>query len=57
VKVFDMAAGRVVLYSFPMSNEITRADHHVQFTAKIGRLELDQSFFLDNMVWQGKLEL
>lgn len=57
VKVFDTAAGRVVLYSFPMSDEITRADHRVEFTAKIGRLDLDQSFFVDNMVWQGKLEL
>jgi hypothetical protein len=57
VKVFEMAAGRVVLYSFPMSNEITRADHRVEFTAKIGRLDLDQSFLPDNMVWQGKLEL
>ena len=57
VKVFDMAAGRVVLYSFPTSNEIARADRRVQFVAKIGRLELDQSFLLDNMVWQGKLEL
>jgi hypothetical protein len=34
-----MAAGRVVLYSFLMSNEITRADHRVEFTAKIGRLD------------------
>ena len=57
VKVFDMAAGRVVLYLFPMSNEITQADHRVEFTAKIGRLDLDQSFLLDNMVWQSRLEL
>jgi len=57
VKVFDMAAGRVVVYSFPMSDEITRADHRVEFTAKIGRLDLNQSFLVDNMVWQGKLEL
>jgi hypothetical protein len=54
VRVFDMAAGRVVLYSFPMSDEITRADHRVEFTAKIGRLDLDQSFLPDDMVWQGK---
>jgi hypothetical protein len=57
VKVFEMADGRVVLYLFPMSNEIARADHSVEFTAKIGRLDLDQSFLLDSMVWQGKLEL
>jgi hypothetical protein len=57
VKVLDMAGGRVVLYLFPMSDEITRADHRVEFTAKIGRLDVDQTFLVDNMVWQGKLEL
>ena len=57
VKVFDMAAGRVVLYLFPMSNEITRSDHRVEFVAKIGRLDVDQSFLVDNMIWQSKLEL
>ena len=57
VKVFDMAAGRVVLYLFPMSNEITRTDHRVEFVAKIGRVSVDQSFLVDNMVWQSKLEL
>ena len=57
VKVFDMAAGRVILYLFPMSDEITRADHRVEFTAKIGRLAVEQSFLVDNMVWQSKLEL
>jgi len=57
VKVLDMAAGRVVLYLFPMSNEITRADHRVEFTAKIGRVDVDQSFLVDNMIWQSKLEL
>jgi hypothetical protein len=57
VKVYDVADGRVVLYLFPMSNEITRADHSVEFTAKIGRIDVDQSFLVDNMVWQSKLEL
>ncbi len=57
VRVLDMAAGRVVLYLFPMSDEIQRTDHHVEFTAKIGRLAVDQSFLVDDMVWQSKLEL
>jgi hypothetical protein len=38
-------------------NEITHEDHRVEFTAKMGRLQLDQSFFLDDMVLQGKREL
>jgi hypothetical protein len=40
-----------------MTNEITKQDHRVEFNAKIGRLELNQSFFVEDMVWQGKLEL
>jgi hypothetical protein len=57
VEIVDGHDGRVVVYLFPMTNEITRQDHRVEFTAKIGRLELTQSFFVDDMVWQGKLEL
>jgi hypothetical protein len=57
VEIVDGHDGRVVVYLFPMTNEITRQDHRVEFNAKIGRLELTQSFFVDDMVWQGKLEL
>jgi hypothetical protein len=57
VEVLDRANGRVVVYLFPMTNEITKGDHRVEFDATIGRLELTQSFFTDEMVWQDKLEL
>lgn len=57
VKIVDKPNGMVVVYEFSTSNEITRDDHRVEFNAKMGRLELDQSFFLDDMVWQGKREL
>lgn len=57
VDVVDKPTGLVVVYEFSTSNEITRDDHRVEFNAKMGRLELDQSFFLDDMVWQGKREL
>lgn len=57
VKVIDRANGRVVVYLFPMTNEITKGDRRIEFDATIGRLELTQSFFADEMVWQGKLEL
>lgn len=57
VEVIDRANGRVVVYLFPMTNEITKGDRRVEFDATIGRLELTQSFFTEEMVWQGKLEL
>lgn len=57
VKIVDKPDGQVVLYEFSVSNEITKDDHRVEFNAKMGRLELDQSFFLDDMVWAGKREL
>jgi hypothetical protein len=57
VEVIDRANGRVVVYLFPMTNEITKGDRRVEFDATIGRLEVTQSFFTDEMVWQDKLEL
>jgi hypothetical protein len=57
VELLDKPGGRVVLYMFSTSNEITKDDHRIEFDAKIGRLELNQSFFLDDMVWDGKREI
>jgi hypothetical protein len=34
-----------------------RNNHRVEFRAKIGRPQRDQSFFLDDMVFEGKREL
>ena len=56
VEVIERPNGRVVVYLFPMTNEITKGDRRVEFDATIGRLELTQSFFIDEMVWQDKLE-
>lgn len=57
VEVIERSGGVVVVYLFPMTNEITRGDRRLEFDADIGRLELTQSFFTEEMVWQGKLEL
>ena len=57
VGVIDRANGRVVVYLFPMTNDITKGDRRVEFDVTIGRLELTQSFFTDEMVWQDELEL
>jgi hypothetical protein len=57
VQVVDGAAGPVITYFFPMTAEITKQDRRVEFDATISRLELTQSFFPEDMLWQGKLEL
>jgi hypothetical protein len=57
VEVLERPGGPVVVYMFPMTTEITKEDHRLEFDADLGRLELTQSFFTEEMVWQGKLEL
>jgi hypothetical protein len=57
VEVLERPDGPVVVYMFPMTTELTKQDHRLEFDADIGRLQLTQSFFTDEMVWQGKLEL
>jgi len=57
VEVLARDDGLVILYLFPRSNEITRQDHRIEFDAEIGRLKLTQAFTVDEMVFQGKLEL
>ena len=47
----------MVVYLFPRSNEITRQDKRIEFDAKIGKLRFTQSFFVDDMMYQGKLEM
>jgi hypothetical protein len=57
VEVLQREDGPLIVYFFSRSKEITQPDRRVEFDAKIGRLEFTQSFFLDDMVYQGKLEL
>ena len=57
VELMDRPDGPVVVYMFPVTNEITKSDRRLEFDADLGRLELTQSFFTEEMVWQGKLEL
>jgi len=57
VEVLERPDGPVVVYMFPMTTELTKQDRRLEFDADIGRLQLTQSFFTDDMVLQGKLEL
>ena len=57
VQVLQREDGPVVVYLFPRSKEITAQDRRIEFDAKLGRLEVSSSFFSEDMMFQGKLEL
>lgn len=57
VQVLQREDGPVIVYLFPRSQEITRQDKRIEFGAHIGRLQFAQSFYVDDMNYQGKLEL
>jgi hypothetical protein len=57
VQVLQREDGPVVVYLFPRSKEITAQDRRIEFDAKVGRLEVNSSFFSEDMIFQGKLEL
>jgi hypothetical protein len=55
--VLQREDGPVIVYFFPRSAEITKQDRRVEFDAKVGRLDISQAFWVDEMVYQGKVEL
>jgi hypothetical protein len=57
VEVIERDDGPVIVFLFPRSKEITQADRRLKFEAKMGALELNESFFVEDMMFQGKLEL
>jgi hypothetical protein len=56
-KVLPRDEGTIVVFFFPRSQEISGKDREVEFDAHIGPLELDQTFVLSDMTYDGKLEL
>jgi hypothetical protein len=57
VEVFQREDGMAVVYLFPLSAEISRKDAMVDFEAVIGRIVLKQSFPVQQMLFQDRLEL
>lgn len=57
VEAFELEHSCVVVYLFPYSAEISKRDGSVQFVALIGRLQVAQTFNVEEMLFQGKLEL
>jgi hypothetical protein len=57
VEVFQLGDGLVIVYLFPLSAEISHNDRSIEFEARIGRVGIVQFFNLDEMQFQGRLEL
>jgi hypothetical protein len=49
--------GPVVIYWFAKSDEITWRDHNLEFDGQAAQWKFTQSFSLDDMMFQGNLEL
>ncbi len=56
-EAFELERSVVVVYRFPYSAEISKKDGAVEFVALIGRLQVSQTFNVEEMQFQGKLEL
>jgi hypothetical protein len=57
VEVFQREDGVVIVYLFPLSAEISKNDKRVEFDAQIGRIGIAQSFNVEDMRFQGNLEM
>ena len=57
VEIMERDDGPVVLYSFPRKVEIKRSDKRAEFSAQIGQLQMTHAFYIEDMFFQGKLEL
>jgi hypothetical protein len=57
VEAFELEHSVAVVYRFPAWAEIGKRDGDVQFIALIGRLQVSQTFNVEEMQFQGKLEL
>jgi len=57
VQVLRREDGPVVVFLFPRTKEITKDDRRIEFDAQISKLTLTESFYLEDMTFQGKTEL
>jgi hypothetical protein len=57
VDVIERDDGLVIVFLFPKTKEITAKSARLEFDALIGPYQIAQSFHVDEMIYQGKLEL
>ena len=56
-KILRRDEGNMMVFLFPRSKEISTKDKRVEFHAVIGQMEIRESFYVADMVYDGKLEL
>jgi hypothetical protein len=56
-RVLTRDDGPVVVFLFPRSQEIPSSDQQIEFEGQIGPLEVNQQFQLNEMTFDGKLQL
>ena len=56
-KILRRDEGNMMVFLFPRSKEISTKDKRVEFHAIIGQMEIRESFYVADMVYNGKLEL
>jgi len=57
VQILQRDDGPIIVYLFPRSTEISKSDRSVEFDAQIGRLRFAGTFYIEDMVYDGKLAL
>jgi hypothetical protein len=57
VDVLQRDDGLVIVFLFARTKEITAKDARVEFNALVGPFQITQSFRVDEMIYQGKMEL
>jgi hypothetical protein len=57
VKLLTRDDNAVLLLLFPKSQEITAGDKEVEFSTRMARMEIKQKFALEDMTFDGKLQL
>jgi hypothetical protein len=57
VQILQRDDGPVIVFFFSRSTEITASDRRVEFDAEIGRLKFGETFYIEDMVYDGKLAL
>ena len=57
VKLLTRDDNAVLLLLFPKSQEITASDKEVEFSTRVSRMEIKQKFPLEDMAFDGKLQL
>lgn len=56
-KVLRRDEGNMMVFLFPRSKEISNNDKRIEFHAVIGQMEIRETFYVADMVYNGKLEL